>query len=245
MAKLDKRRVKFVKSLPIDVRVDVLYEYLRKGTSNRDIEKRIVALKEEDGWQSWSVIHFYGFNRFSKKSYPYITKNNIKDRLMGLNDADLEEFHLNSDKPLKEKQLNIIMTENDGKDIFRSIKTRQGQHKLRELLLQNYESRCALCNVSHPRLLITSHVKAWSNSRSGEERRERVDPCNAILLCAIHDALFDNGFISFDDNYRILFSTKFNFEDQGISKEIKFRKPNRNLPSPKYLKYHREKYGYK
>lgn len=37
MAKLDKRRINFVKSLPIDVRAQVLYEFLKKGTSNRNI----------------------------------------------------------------------------------------------------------------------------------------------------------------------------------------------------------------
>lgn len=238
MAKLDQRRINFVKALPIDVRARVLYEFLKKGTSNRDIESAVDTLKEEDGWQSWSVIHFYGFDKFSKKKYPSLTMKVLKERLGELNDDDLEELHSSSE--IKDKTTNISMNENDGKDVFRKIKTRQGQYKLRKLLIHNYQSKCALCNISHPTLLITSHIKPWSESSN----TERVDPCNGILLCRIHDALFDNGFISFDENYRILFSSEIDFEKQGISKEIVFRKPIQSLPSPDFLKYHREKYGY-
>lgn len=63
MAKLDQRRINFVKSLSVDVKAKVLYEFLKKGTSNRNIERLIDELKEEDGWQAWSVLHFYGFNK--------------------------------------------------------------------------------------------------------------------------------------------------------------------------------------
>lgn len=239
MAELDQRRINFVKSLPIDVKVKVLYEFLKKGTSNRNIERLIDELKEEDGWQAWSVLHFYGFDKYSKAKYPSLTLKLLKERLEALNDDDLEDLHL--DKESKDDDLvNIVMGENDGKDIFRTIKTRQGQYKLRKLLLRNYLSKCALCNISHPKLLITSHIKPWSESSA----EERIDPCNGILLCDIHDALFENGFISFDDNFQVLFSSDFDFEGQGISKEINFSEPIKDVPSPIFLKEHRLKHGY-
>lgn len=241
MAELDQRRINFVKSLPIDVKVKVLYEFLKKGTSNRNIERLIDELKEEDGWQAWSVLHFYGFDKHSKAKYPSLTLKLLKERLEALNDDDLEDLHL--DKESKgDDPVNIVMGDNDGKDIFRTIKTRQGQHKLRKLLLRNYQSKCALCNISHPKLLITSHIKPWSESATSI--KERVDPCNAILLCDLHDGLFENGFMSLDDNYQILFSNDFDFDGQGISKVIAFREPIEDSPSLEFLKEHRIMHGY-
>jgi len=240
MSKLDQRRINFVKRLSIDVKAKVLYEFLKKGTSNRNIERIIDELAEEDGWQAWCVIHFYGFNGNSKAQYPNLTLKLLRDNLEKLNDNDLEDFHLSNKEITNESPINIMMKENDGKDIFRTIKTRQGQYKLRKMLLQNYQSKCALCNISHPKLLITSHIKTWSDS----SREERIDSRNGILLCVIHDTLFENGFISLDDDYNVLFSPNFNFEDQKISKDLTFIEPIKDSPSPIFLKEHRKKHGF-
>ncbi|WP_237704111.1 HNH endonuclease [Planococcus donghaensis] len=63
------------------------------------------------------------------------------------------------------------------------------------MLLQR-ESKCALCGVYNPRLLIVSHIKPWSTSTNDE----RLDVHNGLLLCSNHDALFDKKLISFTDN---------------------------------------------
>lgn len=239
MAKLDQRRINFVKRLPIDVKVKTLYEFLKKGTSNRDIERLIDKLKEEDGWQAWSIIHFYGFDKYSKAKYPSLTLKKLKNGMEGLNDDDLEILHLDNGG-LENDNPNVIMGNNDGRDIFRTIKTRQGQYKLRKLLLINYQSKCALCDISHPRLLVTSHIKTWAKS----SYEERVNPRNAILLCKIHDALFEYGFISFSDDLQVIFSSKFDFWGQKIPKDITFRNPIVDPPSTFFLREHRMKHGY-
>jgi HNH endonuclease len=239
MAKLDKRRINFVRNLPIDVKVSVLYEYLKMGTSNRDIETIINALKEEDGWQAWSVIHFYGFDKSFKSKYPSLNMMTLKENLVKLNDNDLEEFHLGMQQ-IDPSFLNIGINKNDGKDIFRMIKTRQGQYKLRKLLMRNFQCKCALCNVSHAKLLITSHIKPWSCSSA----EERINATNGILLCKIHDGLFENGFISLDDNYEVLYSSHFNFEEQGLLKGLTFRRPLYDPPSYVFLREHRKKHGF-
>jgi hypothetical protein len=239
MARLDARRIKFVRNLPLEVRAKVLYEFLKKGTSTRNIEKQIDLLAEEDGWQAWSVIHFYGFDGSSKGRYPNLVLKKLKEDLSKFDENELEEFHLDHLGPT-ELPLDIAMNENDGKDVFRVIKTRQGQHKLRKLLLQNYHSKCALCNISHPKLLVTSHIKPWSKSSI----QERMDPCNSILLCKLHDGLFENGFISLTDDLEVLFSPDFDFENQMISKNLTFKEPVRDKPSPIFLSVHRKLHGF-
>lgn len=239
MAKLDKRRINFVKSLPLDVKAQVLYEFLKKGTSNRNIERLLDGLDELDGWQAWSVIHFYGFDGKSKAKYPMLTLKKIKDSLLNVSVEDLEEFHL-ADSDKTEISPKIVFTENDGKDILRTIKTRQGQYKLRKALLQNYSSKCALCNISNPKLLITSHIKTWSASTA----EERVNPANGILLCNLHDGLFEHGFISLTDNYEVIYSPNFDFEGQGLTKDLKFTTPVSDPPLSTFLNAHRVKHGY-
>lgn len=238
MAKLDKRRINFVKSLPIDVRAQVLYEFLKKGTSNRNIERILNGLAEEDGWQAWAVIHFYGFDGDSKAKYPTLTLKRIRDSLLNVNIEELEEFHL---APSEAKPSpNITLTESDGKDVFRTIKARQRQYKLRKVLLHNYESKCAMCNITDPKLLITSHIKTWSKSSA----EERVNPSNSILLCRLHDGLFEHGFISLTDDYNVLYSPNFDFEGQGLTKNLTFTLPISDPPLPAFLKAHRVKHEY-
>ncbi len=239
MANLDQRRINFVKSLPIWVRAEVLYQFLKEGISNRKIEQRIEALNEEDGWQAWSVIHFYGFDGNSKAKYPKLTLKKIEESLMNVNVEDLEEFHLANydDGGISRK---ITFTENDGKDVLRTIKARQGQYKLRKALLQNYRSKCALCSVNDPKLLITSHIKTWSTATADE----RIDTTNAILLCKLHDGLFENGYISITDEYEVLYSANYDFEGQEISTNLSFTIPKENYPSSIFLREHRLKHGY-
>lgn len=94
------------------------------------------------------------------------------------------------------ESLPITQTEKE-----RLIKSRIGQGKFKKLLLQR-ESKCALCSVNDPRLLIASHIKPWSVSTNDE----RLDQHNGLLLCPNHDALFDKKLISFNDNGEIIIS---------------------------------------
>ena len=93
-----------------------------------------------------------------------------------------------------------------------------------------------MCNVSSNELLIASHIKPWSASN----KYEKLDEDNGLLLYPNHDALFDSGYISFDDNGRILISNSLSkneyiFMNVNINMRIEI-----NNQSKKYLKYHRE-----
>lgn len=209
------------------------------GQSGRIYRMRRNFNDEEDGWQAWAVIHFYGFDGKSKAKYPTLTLKKIKESLLNVNVEDLEEYHLATGNE-KEILLKVNFKENDGKDVLRTIKARQGQYKLRKVLLQNYQSKCAMCEINHPKLLITSHIKTWSVSSADE----RINPANSILLCKLHDGLFEYGFISLTNDYKVLYSPSFNFEGQGIGKNITFTKPIYDMPSNEFLKEHRVKHGY-
>jgi integrase len=221
--KLDQKKNKSIKKLSIDERAKVIYEFLCNGTIDEETR---------------SVIEFYGIHDNQKAQFPDVTPEKIIEVLKEFNEKELEELNSENEEQF-EKIYHVIMNENDGKDVFRTIKTRVGQYKLRKILLQNYQSKCAMCDISHRKLLVTSHIKPWADSSP----EERIDPRNAILLCKLHDALFENGFISLSDEYEVIFSKHFDFAEQGIQTNIRFKKPLKDAPSPVFLKEHRQKHG--
>ena len=235
---LEVRNIAYVKSIPLKIRAKVLYEFLKKGTSMREIERKISNITEADGWNSWSIIHFYGFDKSAKGFYAHITLKKLIDQVAALNENEIEQFYL-SEKTLEDiiTEYNLNLMDSDGVDVFRNIKTRKAQHELRKQLLENYNHRCALCKISDPKLLITSHIKSWSEA----SKEEHTDPKNAIILCKLHDALFESGFISLSDQYEVIFSTNFDFINQGISTDIRFMCPKQDLPDLIFLMEHRKK----
>ncbi|MFF3148475.1 hypothetical protein ACFVRU_43890, partial [Streptomyces sp. NPDC057927] len=126
MSQLDNRRINFVKGLSLDVRARVLYEFLNKGISNREIERRVPELAEEDGWQAWSIIHFYGFDKSHKARYTTTLKK-IKEQIGNLDEDEITELHL-VDGLDDQNYKSIIMNETDGNDVFRLVKQRKGQY---------------------------------------------------------------------------------------------------------------------
>lgn len=83
------------------------------------------------------------------------------------------------------------------------VKQRVGQGYFKELLVERYSCKCALCGITTRSMLIASHIKAWKDS----SKSEKLDENNGLLLCAHHDALFDKHLISFKDTGDLLVSS--------------------------------------
>lgn len=90
-------------------------------------------------------------------------------------------------------------------------KQRVGQGLFKELLLDKYGCKCALCNICTRSMLTASHIKEWSES----EKSEKLDVENGLLLCAHHDALFDKHLISFDDNGKVIVSPTLTVQEKA------------------------------
>ena len=89
-------------------------------------------------------------------------------------------------------------------------KARIGQGEFRGRLLAR-DKVCKVCGLENRRLLVASHIKPWSKC---ETTAEKWDENNGLLLCAIHDALFDKGLITFDENGDIQISNSLSEGDQ-------------------------------
>lgn len=115
-------------------------------------------------------------------------------------------------------------------------KIRIGQSDLRKILLSNKEG-CEICGIKNKELLITSHIKPWAKSN----KNEKLDCDNVLLLCSNHDALFDKGLISFNNDGSIIISNLLNDEDRNLLHLTGKEKITVNSKNKvKYLEYHRE-----
>lgn len=139
---------------------------------------------------------------------------------------DIVEKHLLNDGAVNETEQDAV------------IKARRGQGRYKQNLIA-VESRCRVTGVTDSRLLIASHIKPW---RSCSTNDERLDGHNGFLLTPHIDRLFDRGYISFDDNGRVLTSERV--------APSEFRKIGINVDKPpqvgefsdrqhQYLEYHR------
>ncbi|MGB7102911.1 MAG: HNH endonuclease signature motif containing protein [Xanthobacteraceae bacterium] len=81
------------------------------------------------------------------------------------------------------------------------IRARRGQGLFRERVSQ-LETRCRVTGVENPVYLVSSHCKPWRDSNN----EERLDGENGLLLTPSIDHLFDRGFISFENDGRLLVS---------------------------------------
>ncbi len=87
------------------------------------------------------------------------------------------------------------------------VLARRGQGVFKANVRLN-ERRCRVTGVTDPRFLIASHIKPWRNCSD----EEKLDGCNGLLLAPHIDRLFDGGFISFNDDGTILYSSRLPVE---------------------------------
>lgn len=79
------------------------------------------------------------------------------------------------------------------------IKARRGQGKFRSHV-QKIEKSCRITKINDLKFLTASHIKPWSKSNN----LEKLDGNNGLMLSPHIDRLFDQGWISFEDNGDVL-----------------------------------------
>lgn len=88
-------------------------------------------------------------------------------------------------------------------------KVRIGQDRFRDAQLQYWNSCCPITGITEPELLRASHIIPWAKCESDAER---LNVYNGFLLSSLWDAVFDSGFISFDDEGLLLVSASLSKE---------------------------------
>ncbi len=124
-----------------------------------------------------------------------------------------------------------------------TVRVRLTQNFFRRTVLTAYGVRCCISGNPIPELLIASHILPW-----GRFPEHRVNPSNGLCLSRLHDAAFDQGLVTLDDQNCLVLSPKLKdylpnetlndnfvaFEGHPISLPEKF------LPKPEFFRQHRE-----
>ena len=117
------------------------------------------------------------------------------------------------------------------------VQSRMGQGAFRQRVLELWRRRCSVTGFDIEPLLRASHIKPWRDSTN----QERLDPYNGLLLCPSYDAAFDQGYISFDHDGKLLLGkdfTKGQATTLGISSSARLSKLRPK--TMQYLEYHRK-----
>lgn len=123
------------------------------------------------------------------------------------------------------------------------IKTRINQSVFRQVVLANYNERCALTGIDLRELLVASHIIPWV-----ENEQERLNPRNGICLSNMYDKAFDCGLISFLNDGTVIFSKRLK---TNVGKEYYYKffetiegskllEPRKYYPSMLFLEWHRD-----
>lgn len=124
------------------------------------------------------------------------------------------------------------------------VEQRRKQGFFRRSVLSSYQARCCISGLSDERLLVASHIVAWS-----EDKTNRLNPRNGLCLSALHDRAFDAHLLTVDAGLRVVVSERLlRLEDplaatafsQMHGKSIAL--PERFHPDPAFLAHHRERF---
>lgn len=192
--------------------------------------------------------NFYLFVRDSSKNEKlYTFKGAFKALSLNLNSKSIrlikkEAIDIQDDLRSSVEGIIDESTKNPFYEKFKLVEQKQriGQKLFRELLLFKYSNmKCAICDVNSPEHLIANHIKPFSDCNLDEA----VDPNNGLLLCPDHNHLMDKGYLTFNEEGKIMLSIKL---PQELISEFRLNgfldnKYSFDKNTHKYIKYHNEK----
>ncbi len=128
-------------------------------------------------------------------------------------------------------------------DNVQSIATRRiGHAAFSKKVKVNYGYACAICGIQESEFLVSGHITPWS-----EDTENRLNPANGICLCSLHDKAFEHGYISLDDDFRVIVSDRldrksvlFSKLEPYLGKQIGL--PKASPPGEMFLEIHRRRH---
>ena len=168
----------------------------------------------------------YGMNEINQTDFIALLKMGLENQSYVLN-VPLVEDNLNY--RVEDKRANVKIRGKDQRDFSLQVKL-------------NYQYRCAISGITSKELLIASHIVPWA-----VDWDNRKNPFNGICLSSLLDAAFDKGYITIDQQYKVVISNKakedkalFNYLKQYEGKKLEV--PKQYLPKQDFLEWHRNRF---
>ena len=128
-----------------------------------------------------------------------------------------------------------------GEDRDVQTTARIGQRFFRAAVMSAYDGRCCITGLSISSLLVAGHIVPWS-----QDKLNRTNPRNGLLLSVLHEKAFDEGIFTLDDDLAVRVSRKYSgSEDRYFRESIRryegraIRLPRKFGPDRELLAYHR------
>lgn len=122
------------------------------------------------------------------------------------------------------------------------IKARVNQSFFRSTVMSAYNTTCCITGIKQKEFLIAGHIRPW-----GLDEANRLNPCNGILINALHDKAFENGFLTITVDYKVKISSVLLNQEDEMSKRFfhdyngkQIILPSRFMPDINLLKYHND-----
>ena len=240
--------------LPHQDVIDLYGQSLFDITDPAVIENVLSLVSEEVKKMKLQQPSIFDYGKPNQKSYPL--KNFCSAALKSLMKyAEYEQEVIVADRivarehnpqRISKKLISHFDITKEGEDKVTQTKHRKGQEYFRRMIFANYNSKCALTGIDIPQLLIASHIIPWEDKT---HKKERLNPCNGILLSALYDKAFDKGLITISpDDYTICLSSALReYETQGYYEEHfgdlngrAITMPMEHIPNKDFLAYHRD-----
>lgn len=165
---------------------------------------------------------------------------NNQEELLFLSEQILAEKE-NTTIEIKYQQLLFDIKYLKGENVNRQVKTRVNQSVFRQMIIANYNVKCAITGIDIPELLFASHIIPWSQNEI-----ERLNPENGICLSALYDKAFDKGLIGINKGNRIILSSKLKTYATKEYYQQHFKSvegqtltaPTKYHPKQEFLEYH-------
>lgn len=185
-----------------------------------------------------------GMNDHVKQCQPYwdeFAEN--RDELIFESEKILAKYQDTTIETKFKKELSDIPKDLKGETRITEVKARVNQHFFRDMVLTNYDGKCALTGIDLKELLVASHIIPWAANE-----KERLNPANGICLSSLYDKAFDCGLISFQNDGHVLFSEKLAsnlgkdyFARYFLSiRDTVLAAPKKYEINPQFLEWHRD-----
>lgn len=206
------------------------------GRTDNSVAIRLVNYAACDPYILESGRH--GMSAGRDKCMPYWNKYANNKELLFLK---AQEIKARLSNITIEEQLFLKAEDFYGRTREATIQQRVNQCAFREMILSNYENKCALTGIDIPELLVASHIVPWSVDESN-----RLNPANGICLSPLYDKMFDRGLIGIREDYTVELSNelKHNVNKDyfdvhvAVIEDKKLMLPIEHAPNLDFLDYH-------
>lgn len=151
---------------------------------------------------------------------------------------DISQFYgSNFDTPFNSEEITDFSAENKRIE----VNVRTGQEKFRADVLNNFNSKCCLTDATEPDLLQASHIFGWA-----DKKETRLDPKNGLCLSVAYHKLFDQGYFTFDDDFRVIVTEKIDHLSEETRRQLqairgkRLRDPRKYPIDLKAIEHHRK-----